>query len=305
MKRFTSLILIAALLIIGCAHNSNRTASAQQTANISLPPQDTKAVVGTTETQDKQAETSPATASKSKSDDEYLDDNNDQEVITIADPIEPFNRAMYVFNDKLYYWMLKPVAQGYSKVVPEPARISVNNFFTNLGFPLRFVSFVLQADFGSAATEVGRFGINTLWGIGGLMDPAAGGEINLPKQDTDLGLTLGYYGVGHGFYIVWPVLGPSSPRDSVDIVGEYFLYPVSYLNPWYSVWLPVKSFEVVNSTSLSIGDYESLQQAAIDPYVAVRDAYIQYRFKKIKGKNQQPAAETNKENTKENSNDKK
>lgn len=298
MKRFTSLILIAALLIIGCAHNSNRAASAQQTANISSP-QDTKAVVGTT--QDKQAETSPATASKAKSDDEYLDDNNDQEVITIADPIEPFNRAMYVFNDKLYYWMLKPVAQGYSKVVPEPARISVKNFFTNLGFPIRFVSFVLQADFGSAVTEIGRFGINTLWGIGGLMDPAAGGEINLPKQDTDLGLTLGYYGVGHGFYIVWPVLGPSSPRDSVDIVGEYFLYPVSYINPWYA-WLPVKSLDVVNATSLRIGDYESLQQAAIDPYVAVRDAYIQYRFKKIKGNNPQPATEANKEKPKENDN---
>jgi phospholipid-binding lipoprotein MlaA len=291
MKRFSCLILIAVLLVIGCAHNSNRTTSTQQTANVSSAPQDAKAAVSEKEPQAKQAEASPPAGNKIESDDDYLNDINDEEIITIADPLEPFNRAMYVFNDKLYFWVLKPVAQGYSKVVPEPARISVKNFFTNLGFPIRFVSFILQADLSGAATEFGRFGINTIWGIGGLMDPA-GGEINLAKQDTDFGLTLGYYGVGHGFYIVWPVLGPSSPRDSVDIVGEYFLHPVSYINPWYA-WLPVKSLDVVNATSLRIGDYESLQDAAIDPYVAVRDAYIQYRLKKIKGKNiKQDAAKT-------------
>ena len=289
MKRFSCLVLIATLLVIGCAHSANRTSSAQQTDNISSPPQEAKAAVSTKETQAVQAEASPPVENKAKSDDEYLDDIKDEEVITIADPLEPFNRAMYVFNDKLYFWMLKPVAQGYSKVVPEPARISVKNFFTNLGFPIRFISYVLQADFSGAATEVGRFGINTIWGIGGLMDPAAENKINLPKQDTDFGLTLGYYGVGHGFYIVWPILGPSSPRDSVDIIGEYFLHPISYINPWYA-WLSVKSLDVVNATSLRIGDYESLQDAAIDPYVAVRDAYIQYRLKKIKGKDVKPDA---------------
>src|SRR5271157_3200375 len=101
MKRFSCLILIAALLVISCAHNSNRTYSA------------------------KPADASPTAENKTGSEDEYLNDINDEEVITIADPLEPFNRAMYVFNDKLYFWMLKPVAQGYSKVVPEPARISV------------------------------------------------------------------------------------------------------------------------------------------------------------------------------------
>jgi phospholipid-binding lipoprotein MlaA len=289
MKRFSCLVLIAALLVIGCAHSSNRATSTQPADNISSPPQEAKTAVSTNDAPAKQAEASPKAEYKTKSDDEYLDDVNNEEVITIADPIEPFNRAMYVFNDKLYFWLLKPVAQGYSKVVPEPARISVKNFFTNLGFPIRFLSYVLQADISGAATEVGRFGINTFWGIGGLMDPAAENKINLPKQDTDFGLTLGYYGVGHGFYIVWPVLGPSSPRDSVDIVGEYFLYPVSYITPWYA-WLPVRSLDVVNATSLRIGDYESLQDAAIDPYVAVRDAYIQYRLKKTKGKNIKPEA---------------
>jgi phospholipid-binding lipoprotein MlaA len=82
--------------------------------------------------------------------------------------------------------------------------------------------------------------------------------------------------VGPGFYIVWPILGPSSARDTAKIVGDYFLYPISYINPWYQS-LGVRTYEEVNDTSLSIGDYESLKGAAIDPYVALRDAYGQYR----------------------------
>ena len=219
-------------------------------------------------------------------DDENLDYDDEpfkDERVTIADPIEPFNRAMNQVNDKMYFWLLKPAAQGYKMVVPEPARISVKNFFSNMGYPARFLSCLLQADFSGAATETVRFTINTLWGIGGLMDPSAGEKINLHKQDTDLGQTLGVYGVGHGFYIVWPFFGPSSPRDSVSIVGDQFLTPLSYFYPWY-VSPGVKGFEVINATSLRIGDYESLIGAAIDPYLAIRNAYIQYRMKEVKAR---------------------
>ncbi len=204
----------------------------------------------------------------------------EEKATTIADPLEPFNRAMYHFNDKLYFWVLKPVAQGYNKVAPERARVSVKNFFTNLGFPIRFLSCLLQADFSGAAAEFGRFAVNTIWGVGGLLDPSSSQQLNLPKGDADLGQTLGVYGVGQGFYLVWPILGPSSARDSVEIVGEYFLYPVSYITPWYD-WLGVRAYEEVNGASLRIGDYESLKEAAIDPYVALRDAYGQYRQKKV------------------------
>ncbi len=225
---------------------------------------------------------------------EYKEEPQEEQAPTIADPIEPFNRTMFEFNDKLYFWLLKPVAQGYKAVVPEEARVSVKNFFSNLGFPIRFVSCLLQADVSCAATEVGRFTVNTIWGIGGLMDPAAGQNLDLRKQDVDLGQTLGIWGVGQGFYIVWPFIGPSSARDSVDIAGEYFLYPLSYtgdIAPWY-VWPIVRSYEEVNRTSLRIGDYEALKEAAIDPYLAVRDAYVQYRWKKVKLKGasiEQPA----------------
>jgi phospholipid-binding lipoprotein MlaA len=204
----------------------------------------------------------------------------DEEAAKIADPLEPFNRAMHLFNDKLYFWALKPVSQGYNKVVPEGARVSVKNFFSNLGFPVRFLSCLLQADFSGAAAEFGRFAVNTIWGVGGLLDPSSSQQLNIPKRDADFGQTLGLYGVGQGLYIVWPVLGPSSARDSVGIVGDFFLYPVSYIRPWYD-WLAVRAYQEVNATSLRIGDYESLKEMSIDPYVALRDAYSQYRQKKV------------------------
>ena len=194
---------------------------------------------------------------------------------------------MFHFNDKLYFWVLKPVAQGYKKVVPEAPRVGVNNFFSNLKFPIRFVSCLLQADFSGAATEFGRFAVNTIWGVGGLLDPASSKQLNIPKNEADLGQTLGVYGLGQGFYIVWPILGPSSARDSIGIVGDYFLYPVSYISPWYD-WLAVRAYEEVNDTSLRIGDYEFIKEAAIDPYVALRDAYVQYRQKKVEKRRGKP-----------------
>ncbi len=208
----------------------------------------------------------------------------------IADPLEPFNRAMYHFNDKLYFWVLKPVAQGYQKVVPEAARVGVSNFFANLAFPIRFVNCLLQANFEGAAAELGRFTVNTLWGIGGLLDPASSKDINFSKQDEDFGQTLGAYGLGQGFFINWPLVGPSSPRDTVGLVADGFLTPSNYLSPWYAgagTW----TYDRVNDTSLKIGDYESLKEAAIDPYVAIRDAYVQYRLKKVTRKGGNTPAE--------------
>jgi phospholipid-binding lipoprotein MlaA len=254
--------------------------------------EETETIAASPESSESPTEVSPKSEDESVDRKENLEEGEkgEQKVATIADPLEPFNRAMFQFNDKLYFWALKPVAQGYNKVVPEGARVSVKNFFSNLRFPVRFVSCLLQADLGGAATELGRFAVNTIFGVGGLLDPSSSEQLNIPKRDVDLGQTLGVYGVGQGFYIVWPVLGPSSPRDSVGIVGDFFLYPVSYINPWYE-WLAVRGYEEVNDVSLRIGDYESLKEAAIDPYVALRDAYAQYRQKKVevnKGKPEPP-----------------
>ena len=213
---------------------------------------------------------------------DFVEEGGQEEKTGIADPLEPFNRAMYHFNDKLYFWVLKPVAQGYQKVVPEGARVNVGNFFTNLASPIRFVNCLLQANFSGAASEFGRFMVNTIWGIGGLLDPASSKDIKLSIQDEDFGQTLGVYGLGQGFYINWPIFGPSSPRDTVGMVGDFFLHPFTYFITAWDTSVGIRAYEKVNATSLSIGDYESLKEAAIDPYVAIRDAYVQYRLKKVK-----------------------
>ncbi|MCG6533520.1 MAG: VacJ family lipoprotein [Syntrophales bacterium LBB04] len=283
MKHCSLLILISSLLVAGFAHTPTFASSVEPAAQVLKAE---PAASNSEEHTLKPSAVSPKSVSKQSDDKEYSDYVEEpiekKEKVEISDPIEPFNRAMYHFNDKLYFWVLKPVAQAYSEVVPEVARASVQNFFTNLASPIRFVSSLLQANFSGAATEVGRTVINTVWGIGGLLDPSSSNNLDIAKQNVDLGQTLGVYGLGQGFYIVWPILGPSSARDSVGLAGEYFLSPVSYVTPWYAS-TGVRAYEVVNDTSLKIGDYESLKEAAIDPYVALRDAYAQYRQKKVEG----------------------
>lgn len=204
------------------------------------------------------------------------------EVALTSDPIEGWNRAMFTFNDKLYFWALKPVAQGYSFVIPERPRLWVHNFFHNLMFPVRFTSLMLQAKFDAAAVETSRFIGNTAFGLGGLADITSDSKPfkPIPSTEQDLGLTFGYWGMDNGFYIVWPFLGPSTGRDTLGYVGDYFLTPTSYLNPWY--WsMGAKSYDKLNEVSLRIGDYESLKDASVDPYEAVRDAYLRLRLKKM------------------------
>jgi phospholipid-binding lipoprotein MlaA len=220
-------------------------------------------------------------------DDEYAEDEAILE--TVADPISGFNRAMFVFNDKLYFWVLKPVASGYRVVVPTPARTGIKNFFYNLLTPVRLVNCLLQAKFKAAGGELGRFTINTTVGMLGFLDPAADyPELNPPRED--LGQTLGYYSVGNGFYIVWPLVGPSTLRDTVGAVGDWALNPFTFMQlinvdggalTSDTTNVAVFAVRVVNETSFRIGDYESLKNAALDPYEAFRDAYIQNRRSKI------------------------
>lgn len=198
------------------------------------------------------------------------------------DPLEGWNRMWFGFNDKLYFWALKPVAQGYGAVIPERPRLWVHNFFHNLMYPVRFVSLMLQGKPSAAAVETSRFIGNTAFGLGGFADVTSDNKPFKPIGSTekDLGLTFGYWGGGNGMYLVWPFLGPSSARDSVGYVGDYFLTPVSYIHPWY--WsIATKGYDKINEVSMRIGDYETLKDASVDPYEAVRDAYLRNRFKKV------------------------
>lgn len=207
-------------------------------------------------------------------------DNSFDEVpqeTSIYDPIEPFNRVMFQFNDKLYFVVLKPVARGYSFLVPVKVRVGVRRFFSNITIPIRLVNSLLQFKLKSAGIELSRFAINTTIGLAGFMDPARE-RWKFFKHEEDLGQTIGFFGAGPGLYIVWPVFGPSSMRDTIGMVGDFFLNPTSYISPDdQGIVVLVRGYEAVNETSLNVGIYEDLKKEAFDPYISIRDAYHQYR----------------------------
>ncbi len=206
--------------------------------------------------------------------------NGDIETLAVFDPIEPFNRGMFWLNDKLYLYLFKPIARGY-RVVPEPARESVSNFFSNLGTPVRFANSLLQLKMEDAGTELGRLVINSTLGIGGLFDPAKA-WFDLERKEEDFGQTLGNYGVGSGFYIVWPILGPSNTRDTVGMVGDFFLDPLHYIEMKPVERVGLTALDKETDLSLDKDTYESIKQESLDPYLYVRNAYEQYRDGKIK-----------------------
>ena len=130
--------------------------------------------------------------------------------------------------------------------------------------------------------ETTRFLINSTVGVGGLRD-CARECFGIEGRDADFGQTLGMYGTGFGFYVVWPFVGPSSARDTVGFAGDWLLTPTTYLSPnWFSPEvLGLYAHETVNYTSFHLGDYEAIKGAAVDPYLAMRDAYVQYRRKAL------------------------
>lgn len=195
--------------------------------------------------------------------------------VRVADPLAPFNRVIFQVNDKLYFWLLKPAAQGYKFVIPKDFRLCISNFFSNVLTPVRLANCILQGKFKNAGTEVARFFVNTTFGILGFGDP---GKVvfNMDISDEDLGQTLGRWGFGNGIYIVWPVVGPSTIRESVGFFGDLWVNPIGYLEPAAAA-IGVGAYRRFNDLSFRIGEYEAVKAAAIEPYTAVRDGYIQFR----------------------------
>ncbi|MFO8047472.1 MAG: VacJ family lipoprotein [Desulfosudaceae bacterium] len=209
--------------------------------------------------------------------DEFEEGGSEQAVF---DPLGGYNRVMTQVNDRLYYLVLKPAAQGYRLVVAKPARKSISHFFTNLGFPVRFVNNLLQLKVERAATEVVRFVVNSSIGVVGLWDPATK-IMELPLYQEDFGQTLGHYGLGGGFPVVLPLLGPSNLRDACAKVVDRPLSPVSYIDD-NEAELIFRAVGTVNGTSLRIGQYEAMTEDAVDLYILLRQAYQQNRDKQIK-----------------------
>ena len=194
------------------------------------------------------------------------------------DPLEGYNRAMFSFNEQLDKAVVKPVAQVYEAVLPQPARTGVGNVFSNLADPWIALNNLLQGKVAEGMSDLMRFALNSTWGLLGLLDIAS--EAGLAKHDEDLGQTLGRWGVGEGAYIVLPFFGPRTVRDAValpaDMMGN---------TPFGIDHVPTRNTatatRIVHTRSVLLGADRTLEEAALDRYAFVRDFYLEQRRYKI------------------------
>ncbi len=195
----------------------------------------------------------------------------------ISDPFILINKAFFHFNDKFYYYLLKPAAKGYDYIMPDIFQKNIDNFFNNISAPIRLANCLLQGKFQKGAEEFRGFVINSSVGLFGFFNP-----VKIKKaSEEDFGQTLAVYGVNNGFYLVLPFLGPTTARDTIGNAADYFLHPFSYLEDT-EVRLGIRGFKKLNHTSLDPEKYKNLMKSAIDPYELMKDGYLQMRAEKIK-----------------------
>jgi len=195
-----------------------------------------------------------------------------------SDPLEGWNRIVYRFNDGIDTVLLKPVAEGYRAVVPELARSGVNNFFGNVGDVWSAVNNLLQGKGQAAATMVFRVGTNTLFGIGGLFDVAS--DLGMERQSEDFGQTLGRWGVGAGPYLVLPLLGPSSLRDTAALPLDMMAGVGAYTDD-HRTTNSLAALQLVNTRANLLSAGKVLDDIALDKYVFIRDAYLSRRRNQV------------------------
>lgn len=194
------------------------------------------------------------------------------------DPLEPFNRSMYSFNDGLDKAVLKPVATAYQDVTPKPVRTGVSNFFANLTDVWSFVNNLLQGRGADALDTMVRVNVNTIFGLGGLLDIAS--EMGVPRHKQDFGLTLGHWGVETGPYLVLPLLGPSTVRDAAALPVDYLGDPLSSIND-VGARNSLYGLKVLEKRESLLNAGDVLEAAALDRYSFTRDVYLQVRSQRI------------------------
>ncbi len=192
-----------------------------------------------------------------------------------ADPLEPLNRSIYKFNDTVDKAVVKPVAQGYSKVMPDLGKMMVSNFFSNLDDVSVTINDVLQLKLAQAASDGMRFIVNSTVGVFGLIDVASMGP--LEKHHEDFGQTLGKWGIGSGAYIILPILGPSSVRDGIGLYVDSIPSPEQQITDM-QVRNQVYLAEGINRRAGLLNQEKVLDDAMLDPYEFIRDAYLQRRM---------------------------
>ncbi len=194
---------------------------------------------------------------------------------------------MFRLNDELDLHFLEPVARGWSWLVPHSLRTGIVNFYENLLFPVRLVNTTLQGRFKDTAIETGRFALNSTIGLGGALDPAA--RLGLAAKRADFGQTLGRWGTPAGPYLVWPVWGPSSVRDTFGVLIDGYLGVTTFF-----VDVPIlvgsTGLNALNRRSMHLEDVETARGASLDLYAAARDAWEREREDAILGPDEARAA---------------
>ncbi len=190
------------------------------------------------------------------------------------DPLEPLNRKTFAFNETVDESILTPVARGYQKVIPKEVRASVSNFYANPRDLLSSISLFLQGRHEEGFSDMLRFGANTFYGLLGLFDVAT--DMGFKKHNEDFGQALGFWGVGPGPYIVWPLLGPASARDTTALVSNILVTPQSLVKN-ERIFYSLTALQVVSTRSDLLSATEVLEEASLDKYLFTRDAYLSYR----------------------------
>lgn len=212
------------------------------------------------------------------------DEHDDYAVVEVRDPLERLNRGTFWFNDKLYTVVVRPISKGYQFVFPRPVRKGIDNAFENVKFPVRFVNSALQGKFKRAGQETGKFFVNTVAGVGGVLNVSdkIPSLANVPAEDT--GQTFAVWGMGHGAYLVLPFFGPSSLRDGVGMAGDYVLNPVNWGifyhggHDWEHDWTMIPpAANTLRSAPALLDLYDAATKDAVDPYISTRSAFIQAR----------------------------
>ena len=198
--------------------------------------------------------------------------------VTDGDPLQSMNRGTFWFNDTLDVWVAEPAARGWYFLFREPGTRHLGYFFSNLEFPVRFTSTLLQGHPAETAEETGRFIVNSTVGLAGFFDPATGW--GLEKHEEDMGLTFGHWRAAAGAYLVLPFFGPSGVRDGLGFAVDSALQSgPSLVNPWLGAGLGLAS--TLNTRARILDDVEEAKESSLDYYAFVRNAYRQYRDKQL------------------------
>lgn len=204
----------------------------------------------------------------------------------IWDPLEPVNRGIYWFNKKFDRYVAKPVAQGYEWLLPQMVRNGVGNFFDNLAYPATIASDLAQLKMDAFFLDVGRMLTNSSIGLGGFLDVAT--PLGLAERDEDVGQVMGYWGLGHGMYLVLPFLGPSSLRDSagmaiqtIAVKMDLKLRPSDFQGYGYDAMYGLIALDAIDTRAQFLGAEDVIEEGAMAEYNQVRNAYLQRRRNQV------------------------